>query len=159
MSIDRIAESLGVQPLEEVVQEEPEEIVEVEPSTEITVAGTLEVAPGSEIAAEHLKEVEKTRDRLDTALDVGKDALGELFILAKQGENPRAYEAMIDMIRVISTVSKDYIDIAEKKRYVKEEIASGVDPTKVNNNPTVIQNNLVLSTKDLLATIQDMGKK
>lgn len=151
---DPIAESLGIRPLPEIVEEEKVECTEIE----IIPNDNKEVAPASEIAQETLDDVERAQNTIKELMTVGKNAVADIAALAKQSEAPRAYEVMCELIRTVAATSKDYIDVSEKKRYIKEEMGSG-SSAKDSKGTQVINNNLVLSTSALMNVLKEAAMK
>ena len=66
--------------------------------------------------------------------------------IAKQSESPRAFEVVSQLMKTLLDANKDYVEMSTKKRYAKEE--SGPSTNVTNNN-------LIVSTADLLKMIKD----
>ena len=54
-----------------------------------------------------------------------------LTFLAKEGESPRAYEVIGQLIKTLAETNKDLLDLAKKKKDIQQE--KGEQPTHVTN--------------------------
>lgn len=110
-------------------------------STELTITEAL--------ANENLQDIELARKNIENIISLGDDAVKEMVSIAKQSESPRAFEVVSQLMKTLLDANKDYVDMSTKKRYAKEEQAPS---TQVTNN------NLIVSTADLLKMIKDSGE-
>jgi hypothetical protein len=89
----------------------------------------------------------EARVNLKEVIGQGKKALESLLLLAESSDQPRAYEVVGQLIKTISDVSKDLIDLQKKVKDIR-----GSDHPA--NNPTVVNNAVFIgSTADLQAII------
>ena len=127
MNNDKIAENLGMRPLSEVREEAteglPVEVVEENLPAEIV-----------EFDDENLNDLEKVRSNIQDVMNTGQEAVREMLEIAKQSEQPRAFE-------VVST----------KKKFAKEELNAPKEAAQTN----VTNNNLIVSTADLLKMLKE----
>lgn len=150
MSEERIAKALGLRPLEEVRKEEPDEIIEdtsIEEQEVLPVEindGEILPAEKSNYSQEPLDDIEFARNNIKELLNKGTDSLDELITLAKQSESPRAFEVVSTMMKTMLDANKEFVDMSQKKKYEQEDTGSVQSQTNVTNN------NLILSTTDLL---------
>lgn len=87
------------------------------------------------------KDYLATRKNLMDLIDNGKDAIKGIMNVAEEGEHPRAYEVVAQLIKTVADVNKDLIDIHKK---VKD-----VEVTKVENNETTNNSIFIGSTSEL----------
>ena len=104
---DKLNEVLGI--AEEVPYENSLEVAK-KTSTEITVPEDKD----PEI------DFETGRKNLYNLLDKGNEAIDGILNLAKEGEHPRAYEVAGQLIKTVSEVSQDLLNLQEKLKKVKE---------------------------------------
>jgi len=145
MSDDKIASALGIRPMAEINEEEIEETLPVEIN---------EAQPPAVIddgAEENLNDLEEVRQNIKGVIETGDDALKEMLEIAKQSEMPRAFEVVSTLMKTMLDANKDLADISTKKKFVKEEIAGPKEAAQNN----VTNNNLIVSTADLLKMIKD----
>lgn len=72
----------------------------------------------------------------------GEEALDELLFVAKQSESPRAYEVVAGMIKNISDVTKELIELQKRMKDLGED--------KTKNSSVTVQNAVFIgSTADL----------
>ena len=83
-------------------------------------------------------------------MTTGEEAMREMLEIAKQSEHPRAFEVVSTLMKTVLDANKDFADISSKKRFVKEEI----NGPKENAQTNVTNNNLIVSTADLLKMIK-----
>jgi hypothetical protein len=143
MSSDKISESLGLRPLEEAKKEELPAVAEQED----TLPSIPLVDPNDD---ENVKDIEQARGNIKNIIEQGDDALKEMISLAKQSESPRAYEVTATLMKTLLDANKDFVEMSTKKKYAKEEITKPREAAQTN----VTNNNLILSTADLLKMIK-----
>ena len=115
---DKLNEVLGI--AEEVTYENSLEVAK-KTSTEITVPEDKD----PEI------DFETGRKNLYNLLDKGNEAIDGILNLAKEGEHPRAYEVAGQLIKTVSEVSQDLLNLQDKLKKVKEMPDKG--PKNVTN--------------------------
>lgn len=77
-------------------------------------------------------DYEYARNNLRSLIDNGKDVMDNLAFLAKEGESPRTYEVLGQLIKTLAETNKDLLDIAKKKKDIQQEKGSE-QPTHVTN--------------------------
>lgn len=81
---------------------------------------TMELAPSLPKEEQHVDDdYEYARKNLRTLIDNGKDAMENLTFLAKEGESPRAYEVIGQLIKTLADTNKDLLDLSKKAREAK----------------------------------------
>ena len=65
-------------------------------------------------------DFETGRKNLYNLLDKGNEAIDGILNLAKEGEHPRAYEVAGQLIKTVSEVSQNLLDLQDKLKKVKE---------------------------------------
>ena len=76
-------------------------------------------------------DFETGRKNLYRLLDKGNEAVDGILELAKEGEHPRAYEVAGQLIKTVSEVSQNLLDLQDKLKKVKEVPNTG--PKNVTN--------------------------
>ena len=76
-------------------------------------------------------DFETGRKNLYNLLDKGNEAIDGILELAKEGEHPRAYEVAVQLIKTVSEVSQNLLDLQDKLKKVKEIPEKG--PKNVTN--------------------------
>ena len=76
-------------------------------------------------------DFETGRKNLYNLLDKGNEAIDGILNLAKEGEHPRAYEVAGQLIKTVSEVSQDLLNLQDKLKKVKEMPDKG--PKNVTN--------------------------
>lgn len=143
---DKIAETLGIRDLEEVnpvvpVQEPVQEMLPViDDGDQLPAVVTPE-------AEENLKDIELAKRNIENIINLGDDSVKEMVEIAKQSESPRAFEVVSTLMKTLLDANKDYVEMSTKKRYAREE----ANPSKNQ----VTNNNLIVSTADLLKMLKD----
>ena len=90
-------------------------------------------------------DYKEARNNLKDVIGKGKEALENLLTMAKDLDSPRAYEVVGQLIKTISDVNKDLLDIHKRNKDIRGEAAG---PSTVVNNAVFIG-----STADLQAII------
>lgn len=76
-------------------------------------------------------DFETGRKNLYNLLDKGNEAIDGILGLAKEGEHPRAYEVAGQLIKTVSEVSQNLLDLQEKLKKIKDVPNTG--PKSVTN--------------------------
>jgi hypothetical protein len=144
--IDPLDAALGLRPLDEaladntveyipaLVDELPAEVAVIDPDEDATI-----------------KDIELARNNIKNIIQQGDDSLKEMIKLAKQSESPRAFEVASNLMKTLLDANKDFVEMSMKKKYAKEEI---INPKEEQAAANVTNNNLILSTTDLLKMLK-----
>ena len=76
-------------------------------------------------------DFETGRKNLYNLLDKGNEAIDGILSLAKEGEHPRAYEVAGQLIKTVSEVSQNLLDLQDKLKKIKDVPNTG--PKSVTN--------------------------
>lgn len=144
MSDDKIANALGLKPLAEVLDEK------TETSTEIVVQEPIDIVPVIAENNETIQDIEQARSNIKNIITHGDDALKEMMSLAKQSESPRAFEVASTLMKTLLDANKDFVEMSMKKKYAVDEVNGPKEAAQTN----VVNNNLILSTTDLLKMLK-----
>jgi hypothetical protein len=151
MSEKIIADALGLRPLEEVIPKEDKEEKDFIQNLPI-VEGTAHLPEVKDTAGEeNLQDIEKARENIEQIINQGTDALDTLVDLAKQSQSARAFEVVSTMMRTLLDANKEFVDMSTKRKYAKEDHGSAGSQ---GNTTNVTNNNLILSTTDLLKMLK-----
>lgn len=137
---DKIASTLGLRPLVEVEEKDLPITIEAE-----TASKELTVSKDSE---EMVRDIEQARTNIKSIITQGDDALTAMMDLAKQSESPRAFEVASTLMKTLLDANKDFVEMANKKKWAIDESNGGKQDTNVTNN------NLIVSTSDLLKMLK-----
>ena len=88
------------------------------------------------------------RDAILTALETSQGALEDLCQIAKGSQHPRAFEVVAKLVDTIRDTGKDLINIHQQKKTLVEK----------PQEKQTINNNLVISTNDLLKMIKNQNE-
>lgn len=78
-------------------------------------------------------DYEYARKNLRTLIDNGKDVMENLSFLAKEGESPRAYEVIGQLIKTLAETNKDLLDLAKKAKDIKQTKDESQQPQHITN--------------------------
>ena len=141
---NKIAETLNMRPIDEAkAEEQNEEQLDLPVIRQETLPA---IQSNDKNAEENLKDIELAKANIENIINLGDDAVKEMVEIAKQSESPRAFEVVSTLMKTLLDANKDYVEMSTKKRYAKEE------QTTTQN---VTNNNLIVSTADLLKMIKD----
>ena len=120
--MDKINEKLS-----EILDVEPIQVVESEivPSTEI-----VEAVPVVNVVE---TDTDFARQNIRGLIDKGATAIEELAVVARDSQHPRAYEVMAGMLKNLTDMNKDLLDLQKKKQEltgVKETASKDVNIDK-----------------------------
>jgi hypothetical protein len=89
------------------------------------------------------KDFQKARENLKELVNLGFLAIDGVLKVASEGDSPRAYEVVAQMIKAVAETNKDLVELHQRMKTIKEDKYE----TKTTNNTT---NAIFLgSTKDL----------
>lgn len=94
------------------------------------------------------------RNNFHELLEQGKDALVNILTLAKQGDEARPYEVTGQILKHLSDMNKDLLDIHKRKREVKATARTQDDVQQQNVTNAVF----VGSTQELLEIMRNKKK-
>ena len=121
----------------------------------LDIAGDLveikkEKAPAVEVVTTDLtSDYDFSRDQYQNLIEKGNDALEELLAIAKEGEQPRAFEVATQLINSLTATTKELLVLQKTKK----EIEGSDKPVKNENNL------FVGSTKELQELLEMKKKK
>ena len=141
MSDDKIADALGLKPLSEVLDET---------STEIVIQETTDIVPVIAEDNATVQDIEQARSNIKNIIEYGDDALKEMMSLAKQSESPRAFEVASTLMKTLLDANKDFVEMSMKKKYELDAVNAPKEAAQTN----VVNNNLIVSTADLLKMLK-----
>jgi len=118
--------------LSQALQIEP---IEVLPKTEIV-----------EVKDEIQNDAEFARQNLRELIEKGSDAADHIIFLAKQSDHPRAFEVVAGMLKNLSDMNKDLLEIQKRKQ--------DLQPKVTQNNINVDKAVFVGSTAELLKQLK-----
>lgn len=110
-----------------------------------------EVIPPKNEALDH--DYDTTRSNLHTLLQQGQDALFHALEVAKQSEHPRAFEVVGNLMKNLSDINHQLLDLHAKKQSLEA-------PTKKEDAGKNVTNNSIFvgSTAELAKLVSDMRK-
>jgi hypothetical protein len=78
-------------------------------------------------------DYEYARENLKLFIEQGKVAMENIIFLAKEGESPRAYEVVGQLIKTLSDTNKDLLDLGKKVKDLKTKKDDTQQPQHVTN--------------------------
>ncbi len=106
--------------MKQTVDTKLNQIFDVVDTTSSVVNATTEIVPALPKEEQNVDDdYEYARKNLRTLIDNGKDAMENLTFLAKEGESPRAYEVIGQLIKTLADTNKDLLDLSKKAREAK----------------------------------------
>jgi hypothetical protein len=75
-------------------------------------------------------DYEYARENLKSFIEQGKIAMENIIFLAKEGESPRAYEVVGQLIKTLSDTNKDLLDLGKKVKELKSKKDDTQQPTQ-----------------------------
>ena len=117
---------------------------------DIDVPEKKEIEPAVTVGTTDLtQDYNFSRNQYQTLIDKGNDALEELLAIAKEGEQPRAFEVATQLINSLTATTKELLVLQKTKKEVEDSKA----PVKNENNL------FVGSTKELQELLEMKKKK
>jgi hypothetical protein len=152
ISNDPIEQALGLRPLEEALEASMNDPADEPDTLPIHIEETnMEVAIVDPATDPTIQDIELARLNIKNIIEKGDESLKEMIELAKQSESPRAFEVASGLMKTLLDANKDFVEMSIKKKYAKEEI---MNPKEEQAAANVTNNNLILSTADLLKMLK-----
>jgi len=106
------------------------EIFDIEPVEETPQVQTMPVVIETSDIVE--TDANYARENIKTLIDTGNKALNDLAYVANQSESPRAYEVLANMMKNLTEMNKDLLQLQKTKRELapQSEAAKGVSIDK-----------------------------
>ena len=90
------------------------------------------------ITVENRDDVEKdytdARKSLKSLVETGEVAISGILRVAEEGDHPRAYEVVSQMIKTVADVNKDLMDLHKKVKDVRKQDTKLVQKNTTNNS-------------------------
>lgn len=124
----------------------------------VTVVGDVIDNNGEVVTPQHNEinknieyDYEKTRSNLHTLLSQGQEALIHALEVAKQSEHPRAFEVVGGLMKQLSDINHQLLDLSEKRQKM-------IDSPKTKDEKQVTNNNAIFvgSTAELNKVLQQL---
>ena len=144
MSDESISSALGIRPMSEIDDKEKNLPAE-KPAVNAQPPAVISLDDD-----ENLQDIETVRQNIQGIMETGKSAMEEMLEIAKQSEQPRAFEVVSTLMKTMLDANKDFADISSKKKYAKEELLGPKEAAQTN----VKNKNLIVSTADLLKMLK-----
>ena len=128
------------------------QVFEVEPIGKVDIIakdGTA-IAPKNE-ALDY--DYETTRSNLHSILNQGQDALMHALDVAKQSEHPRAFEVVGGLMKHLSDINHQLLDLHKKKQLIDYPKGESKEIANVTNNAIFLG-----STTELSKMLDDIRK-
>ena len=117
---------------------------------DIDVPEKKEIAPSVTVDTTDLtSDYGFSRDQYHNLIEKGNDALEDLIVIAKEGESPRAFEVVTQLINSLSATTKELLVLQKTLK----EVEGSKAPVKNENNL------FVGSTKELQELLEMKKKK
>jgi len=135
-----IETALGLPPTEsagsEILKSESDQRMPVVriPSAPLTEEG---------LARDLKHDYDTVRGNLRELVDAGKNALDGVLAVAQEGDSPRAYEVVAQMIKTLSETNRDLLSLHDQMKAIRKE------DTKTTTNNTTNNAIYVGSTREL----------
>lgn len=96
-------------------------------------------------------DTEAARTNIKNLIQAGSKAVEELALVARDSQHPRAYEVMAGMLKNLSDMNKDLLEIQKKKKDIKEPPKGSLGSNNINVDKAVF----VGSTAELIKQIKE----
>ena len=132
----------GFDSIDKALETEPQKTIVVPPNATLVKVDPVPLT--DERLDKDLKsDYEVVRENLRELMDMGKNALDGVIQVAQEGDSPRAYEVVAQMIKTLSETNRELMDLHNRVKTIRK-----VDQS-VTNNTTTNQSIYVGSTKEL----------
>jgi hypothetical protein len=118
--------------------------------TDIEIVKELSQSPSVQVMTNDLTtDYDFSRDQYQNLIEKGNSALEELLTIAKEGEQPRAFEVATQLINSLTATTKELLQLQKTKSEIEKK-----------DKPSKTENNLFIgSTKELQELLDQKKKK
>jgi len=142
---DAISGSLGLQPMDEVV--EAKVVTKRTPATsEVSTKVSTKMSADTKLDNDY----EYARANFYNIIESGSEALEQMLDVAKASEHPRAYEVVSTIMKTLIDSNKELVAMSSKKAKDSEEVPADSGKPVTNNNL------FVGSTSELQQMLKDL---
>jgi len=116
--------------MKKTTNEKLNDIFDIVPTQEVVTNAVTIVTENATVEDDY----EYARKNLRTLIDNGKEVMENLTFLAKEGESPRAYEVVGQLIKTLADTNKDLLNLAKQKKELQhKKDEESTNPTHVTN--------------------------
>ena len=101
------------------------------------------------------KDYSTVRKNLYNLINQGNDAIEGILDVAKAGDSPRAYEVVSQLLKTVSEMNKDVLEVHDKAKKIKEDSRSLTQKNTTNNTIYVGSTN---ELQDIINPKRSAGK-
>tara|TARA_B100001971_G_C17939913_1_gene407104 strand:- start:136 stop:552 length:417 start_codon:yes stop_codon:yes gene_type:complete len=117
--------------------------------TDIEVVKELSQSPSVQVMTNDLTtDYDFSRDQYQNLIERGNSALEELLTIAKEGEQPRAFEVATQLINSLTATTKELLQLQKTKSEIEKK-----------DKPSKTENNLFIGSTKELQELLDQKKK
>lgn len=91
-----------------------------------------QVLPPADMATVVEDDTNFARSNIRTLIEKGNKAMDQLLTVAKESEHPRAYEVAAGLIKNLSDLNKDLLELQKKRRDLTPELANNAKSLNVD---------------------------
>jgi len=138
------------------IDEKLSEVFDIEPmhNAEVLDSNGGVVAPINPSKEKIETDYDAIRGNLYSILNQGQEALIHALEVAKQSEHPRAFEVVGNLMKNLSDINHQIIDLHTKRSKLETKVADEATVTKTVTNNSIF----VGSTADLTKMIENMKR-
>jgi hypothetical protein len=119
------------------------EILNIDPEPKTIVARPPEPKEVTVAMDDADKDFQRARENLKELVNLGFQAIDGVLKVASEGDSPRAYEVVAQMIKAVAETNKDLVELHQRMKTIKED---KYEQKTVNNTTNAI---FLGSTKEL----------
>jgi hypothetical protein len=119
------------------------EILNIDPEPKSIVAKPTEPKEVTVAMDDVDKDFQRARENLKELVNLGFQAIDGVLKVASEGDSPRAYEVVAQMIKAVADTNKDLVELHQRMKTIKED---KYEQKTVNNTTNAI---FLGSTKEL----------
>ena len=133
---------------------ELDKLFNIDPATDSTTENLPALPESSTRKLDQQDDYELARSTLRNLIVKSESTLDQMIDLAKNSEHPRTYEVAGQLIKTVSDVAKDLLELQKKAKDLEKDEAGGNDgPKNITNNNVVFAG----STADLFKMIKQQN--
>lgn len=100
------------------------------------------------------KDYKTVRNNLKDIIKKGTEAIDGILMVASEGQSPRAYEVVSQLIKSVSDANKDLVELHKKMKEIKRE------DENISRGPSTVNNSIFVgSTKELQELLKTKKKE
>lgn len=125
-------------------------------NTNLAVIPNSNIQHQDETTRNATADYKEARQNIRTLIETGNDILDNIAIIAKQGQQPRAFEVAANVMKTLLEANKDLLALSKSYQNIEQKES---EDKAIVKNTTITNNNLHLTTAEMQEMLENKSNK